>query len=71
VHFIKERKIYMPDADPGLQVPGEPAGNLPGDPILAKGSLNKYPCRYYKEQQQSKEPQNYFFKSLQVQGFSL
>ncbi len=54
-----------------MQVTGKPFGNLPANPVLAKGGLNKNIQRYYKEQQRKKEPFQYFFKSPQVQLFKM
>ena len=41
MHIIKEGEINMLDTDLGLQVTAESFGHLPGNPILAKGSLDK------------------------------
>jgi hypothetical protein len=50
-----------------MQVTAEAFGDLAGDPVLAKRCLNKNIGSYYKEEQRQEEPEQYFFKSLQVQ----
>jgi hypothetical protein len=43
MHVVKQREINMPYPDRGVKVFGEPLGDLPGDPVLAPGTLNKDP----------------------------
>jgi hypothetical protein len=50
VHPVKQRKINMMDGYFGLQVFRQPAGHLPGYPILAKGCLNENIYSHDKQQ---------------------
>jgi len=71
MHLIEQGKIDMADGHFGLQVTAQPFGYLPGNPVLAEGSLNKNIQRYYQEEQCQGKPLQYFFKSPQVQSFKL
>ena len=57
----------MLNADFSLQVAGQTLGDLPGYPVLPGRSFNEDPNGYQDEEQGQKKPDQYFFKSLQIQ----
>ena len=69
MHFIKQGKTDVINADPGLKIPGQSLGYLPADPVLSELRIDENIKGKDQEQQREKEPLQYFLKSLQLQRF--
>ena len=62
VHFVEigQADFYMFDGDARLQIPGKPAGDLPGQPVLSHPGLQETPEQDDEQQQAEQNAQGYF-----------